>query len=474
MAAFALAAALFCARLPAQQAGEGLLRVRVGTPTVVRGPANNIADSQFTGVRLPNGIFRGFTALGSTLAIDGKEPWMMGGPAVTVLKVGPPHSASSCGQWLQHVELMEDQTLLGWVHQETACNYAKDQSHFSTVMATSKDYGLTWKMKGTFMASTEGPIPNQESGDDCSEVVRGQDGYFYASCTHNGAHNWYGGYRFLARAPIANPMPGQWKRYYNGAWTEPGIGGKATPVETGPMAFWLPENKSVALTRVKGGFGLQLSSDYIHFTPLFAEPLVLQEGMDWSRKDGRDLWSYQVLIDAMTGSNQLSDHWLLVYMYLRPQDKFDKRSLVFQRVDMARNRKPDEPEVGVMLTDWIQLDKPYHVSTLAPVPGHFKVNTQLGYTMTAADSKRKSVELEECVNQLPGHPDEIVMAKGACVKQKYQPLRSAGWVFAEQQPDTKALYQCYDAAEKSHFVSNHADCDHTSRAGYLLGYALSR
>ena len=35
-------------------------------------------------------------------------------------------------------------------------------------------------------------------------------------------------------------------------------------------------------------------------------------------------------------------------------------------------------------------------------------------------------------------------------------------------------YLCYDAAEKSHYVSNHADCDNTGVADKLLGYALSR
>jgi hypothetical protein len=94
--------------------------------------------------------------------------------------------------------------------------------------------------------------------------------------------------------------------------------------------------------------------------------------------------------------------------------------------------------------------------------------------MTTADKNRKSVELEECASQWPGHPDEIVLEKGACEKHNYQPLRSSGWVFAEEQADTKALYQCYDATQKSHFVSNHADCDKQGAAGKLLGYALSR
>jgi hypothetical protein len=74
----------------------------VGVPYVARGPGA-VADSWFTEFKLPDGRYRGFTALGSTLTIDGKEPYSMGGPAVTVLKPGPPGSPSSCGEWIQHV-----------------------------------------------------------------------------------------------------------------------------------------------------------------------------------------------------------------------------------------------------------------------------------------------------------------------------------------------------------------------------------
>jgi hypothetical protein len=133
----------------------GGIRVRVGVPYVARG-SGAVADSWFTEFKLPDGRFRGFTALGSTLAIDGKEPYGMGGPAVTVLKPGPPGSSSSCGEWIQHVEL-QGKTLLGWVHNETACNYAKGQTHASMTLATSSDYGLTWKIAGPIITGTDPP-----------------------------------------------------------------------------------------------------------------------------------------------------------------------------------------------------------------------------------------------------------------------------------------------------------------------------
>jgi hypothetical protein len=56
------------------------IRIRVGVPLVARGPAPNIADAAFTEVGLPGGRFRGFTAAGTTFAIDGKEPYDIGRP----------------------------------------------------------------------------------------------------------------------------------------------------------------------------------------------------------------------------------------------------------------------------------------------------------------------------------------------------------------------------------------------------------
>jgi hypothetical protein len=234
------------------------LRVRVGVPLVARGPAPNIADNSFSAIKLPNGNFRGFTAAGVTWAIDGGAPYDMGGAGVTVLKPGPAGSPSSCGQWLNHVEV-DGKTLLGWVHEETACNYAKGgQTHASMSFATSADNGLTWKFEGPIIAGTDPPAPGKETGDSCGTVVRGQDGYFYAYCLHNGGHSWDGGYAFAARAPIAHPGPGNWKKYDNGEWSEPGVGGKSSKIDGTSVAYWLTLDETVKLSSLPQGTGLAI------------------------------------------------------------------------------------------------------------------------------------------------------------------------------------------------------------------------
>ncbi|MBV9563903.1 MAG: hypothetical protein JOY90_26180 [Bradyrhizobium sp.] len=195
----------------------GSIRVRVGVPYVARGPGA-IADSWFTETKLPDGRYRGFTALGSTLAIDGKEPYSMAGPAATVLKPGPPGSPSSCGECIQHVE-RQGKTLVGWVHNETACNYAKGQTHASMTIATSSDYGLTWAIEGPIITGTDPPAAGKDTGDSCPTVIRDKDEFYYAYCLRNGGQSWNGGYTFLARAPIARPGPGNWNNFITAALT---------------------------------------------------------------------------------------------------------------------------------------------------------------------------------------------------------------------------------------------------------------
>jgi hypothetical protein len=458
-------------------ASNGAMRVRIGTPLVARGPAPNIADNWFTEVGLPDGRFRGFTANAATLATDGKHPYEMSGPAVTVLKPGPAGSPSACGEWIQHVEL-EDKTLYGWVHSETACHYSNNgQTHASMTIATSADYGLTWKIEGRIIASNDPPVVGRETGDSCPSVIRDKDGYDYAYCLHNGGHPWGGGYKFIARAPASDPDPGKWKRYFDGNWSEPGIGGSATPADALGVAYWTTTGETIALNPVKGGIGLAASKDRLHFTPAFSQPLMLAEPSDWSRKNGLELHAYFVAIDAHTGLNQLGDHWLLSYLYLNPGDGFNKRYLVFQPVDIYWSRTPDEPQVGEMLTHWYDAAQHDHWVTTAPVPGNYtayKMIAPLGYIMTAPDPKEASIELEECASQSSEHVDHILIQKGLCETQGYQRLRGAGFIFSSVQPDTHPLYLCYSKTEKSHFAANVEDCNKMGSKEALLGYTLSK
>ena len=452
-------------------------QIRVGVPLVARGPAPNIADAAFTAVQLPSGKFRGFTAGGTTWAIDGSHPYDMEGAGVAVLKPGPPNTPDSCGQWIVHVELRGN-ILYGWNHNETACNYARDgQTHASMTLATSTDYGLHWRIEGPIITGTTPPTDGKETGDSCGNVVRSPDGYDYAYCSHNGGHSWDGGYGFIARALSSDPGPGKWRKYFNGAWSEPGVGGKSSPIQGGGQAWWNTTGQTVGVTWVKGGLGLFASADHLHFTPVFPQPLMLTEPGDWSRRNGLELVAYPDLIDAKTGLNQLDDHWLMAYMYLNPGEGFGKRYLVFRPVDVTWSRASGEPEVGEMLAHWYDAASHQHLATVAPVAGNYsayRLVAQLGYVMTAPDPARPTVELEECVSTFAGPPDHILIQKGICEKNGYRRLRSAGFVYATAHADTQPLYRCYSAAEHSHFAANAEDCNNMGKSEAVLGYDLKK
>jgi len=64
------------------------IRIRVGLPRVVQGPSPGIPDNPFTEIQLRNGRFRGFSASGTTYAIDGATPSDMTGTPVQVIPKG--------------------------------------------------------------------------------------------------------------------------------------------------------------------------------------------------------------------------------------------------------------------------------------------------------------------------------------------------------------------------------------------------
>jgi hypothetical protein len=443
------------------------LKIRVGLPRVARGPAGNTVDNTFSEIKLPNGQFRGFTAVGNSYAIDGNTPWDMGGRAVEVLKPGAPGSMATCGQWLIHVEPV-GKTLLGWVHQETACHYGNPtQSHMSMSLATSTDNGLTWQVEGFIITGKENdkPADGWVTGESCNSAVDGEDGYYYASCERQRDRVSY-----VARAPVSDPGPGNWKKYFNGAWSQPGVGGDASKSGSGSiLANWPSIGEMVSLiyqprtrapgdkTPAPGAIHLAFSKDHLNFT-IMREPLALLDGGGWARPNPYELLDYWSLLDAHTGSNKLSgDQWNLFYMDLQPNESFDKRYLVARPIVVSQSRQDEEPQVGVILGHWYNAARHEHWSTIAAVPGNYtdyKLEAQSGYLMTVADAKRPSVELEDCVSQQGVHLDHILMPTNTCQGRAYKRQRTVGWVFSTPQPRTQPLYSCYSEAEKSHFAAN--------------------
>ena len=443
------------------------LSVRLGRPLVVRGPFADELDTAFNEVRLNSGRFRGFTANGSTYAVDGDEPWAMGGARTLVMAPG----AGECGRWLNGTEKVGG-VLHGWVHIETDCNYALGQTHKQMAHATSTDEGLTWSAPEPIITGTDSPATGTITGEGDCTAVNGGDGFLYAYCLRN--RDWR---TIVARAPLDTPGSGYWSKYLAGAWTAPALGGDATAL--GPLGVgagrWVERDTILLLGCQADGLRMAFSADRTTFTPL-SEPLVPLENQTWTRPAPSELYMYASTMSQSDASTELGAAWLLAHAYLEPGEDFSQRYLVLRDVSFSVAANAVTPQVGLALSRWYGAGAKDRWTTTAPVPGNYGAyayEALLGYVMTAPHPTLPTVKLEDCVTTWPGHPDHLLTQDGTCAGAGYTRLRTAGYVYAAPQPDTVALYRCYNPTEQHHFGSTAADCEGLGTAEWALGYALA-
>ena len=129
----------------------------------------------------------------------------------------------------------------GLVHNEFTPQPFGDGLHYDAIdYAVSHDQGKTWSIVGHAITSpysttrgdtTAFPQQTYYYGDgDPRLYVDTASGYFYAyygSRVVNKSGSWVAFYEHVARAPIADKMAtGSWEKYYDGSWSQPGVGGK--------------------------------------------------------------------------------------------------------------------------------------------------------------------------------------------------------------------------------------------------------
>lgn len=118
-------------------------------------------------------------------------------------------------------------------------------------LAESDDDGYTWVKKGQIIKSAKpkewAAIPQQGGrGIGLPGGLADTSGkHFYIYYTDlSTSQAPYGGQINVARCSLNDgpPLPGNWKKYYNGAFAEPGLGGRETPIidvySSGHSAAW--------------------------------------------------------------------------------------------------------------------------------------------------------------------------------------------------------------------------------------------
>ena len=149
----------------------------------------------------------------------------------------------------------------GLVHNEFTPKPFGDGLHYDAIdYAVSTDKGKTWSIPGHAITSpysttrgdtTAFPQQTYSYGDgDPRLYVDYASGYFYAfygSRVVNKTGGWVAFYEHVARAPISGKMAtGSWQKWFDGAWTEPGISGKESnmvPVADDSETGYTPVDK---------------------------------------------------------------------------------------------------------------------------------------------------------------------------------------------------------------------------------------
>lgn len=149
----------------------------------------------------------------------------------------------------------------GLVHNEFTPQPFGDGLHYDAIdYAVSTDQGRTWTIRGHAITSpystrrgdtTAFPQQTYHYGDgDQRLFVDTASGYFYAyfgSRIVDKGGSWRAFYANVARAPISAKMAtGSWQKWYDGSWSQPGVGGRQSnlvPVTSANPTGYTPPDK---------------------------------------------------------------------------------------------------------------------------------------------------------------------------------------------------------------------------------------
>lgn len=146
-----------------------------------------------------------------------------------VLPAGGPTDFDNGGAWLYSVFRRGERGMLGFYHGEDQkfpldpeCRW---KAFKSIARCKSDDLGLTWSHRERILTSHE-PKPEKGAwsglGDHCT--VWDEKNHRFVCFFQEGA--------ILCMAMSDDPegRPGSWKKWFEGGFTEPGLGGRATPI----------------------------------------------------------------------------------------------------------------------------------------------------------------------------------------------------------------------------------------------------
>jgi hypothetical protein len=447
----------------------------VGAPEVVGGPTCCMFDSPFLGLRTAAGAV-GLTANSDTyvFALGASVSDTLPTPLKTGLT--PDASASSyshCGKWLNaaFADPANASIVHGYFHQEWSCDYAAGlYTNKSVGYARSDDGGLTFVPAGENVQLIAGN--NFSTAHQCGEgdhgVVRlGDDLYlFFLEWDGPDERTTVG----MARSAVADRgVPGSWRKFSNGTFSEPGVGGRSDAVSLpGTAVYAVPAAAADALIAIgvifsgplnvawSGGGGGGGSSASPTFAPAAAGPLFHFAPSDWNRVNtSGELVGYPGLAsDAGSPDGSLGGATWAYMTYLPPAATFDARWLVRRSLRIMQAAAGGgggpaaaaPPTALAALSVWVSTtlaDGVRHWATSGPVtpatPGNFSASApgaQPAFALLATSATPAAAGLVEIVECVPVGGERggavALTAAGECGRAggafaAGAPLRTPGW-----------------------------------------------
>jgi hypothetical protein len=169
----------------------------------------------------------------------GSSSYRTTGPAINKMFLSPAHPVitgeedkeafDNGGAWLMSVTPLSDTHYLGFYHAEDheylQGKGAEGEAWKSIALCESHDSGQTWSKKGQIITSLR-PKPDVPtwggSGDHCTVYDKVSSRWFCFYQEH---------FICMAVSDDQNASPGTWKKWYNGAFSEPGLGGNVSPID---------------------------------------------------------------------------------------------------------------------------------------------------------------------------------------------------------------------------------------------------
>jgi hypothetical protein len=160
----------------------------------------------------------------------------------------------------------------------------------SIALATSTDGGATFTKGGQIITGSLPKGANDRLDQGCGEpsLVADKSGrYLYCFYTDHSRVDKRGVQICLARSPLSgNGKPGTWKKYFDGGFTEPGLGGKDTPVLSAAQESADAVFPNVTYSKESGRYVMVLNLVYFRETIADKSGIYIsysEDGLRWSK-----------------------------------------------------------------------------------------------------------------------------------------------------------------------------------------------